>query len=183
MSSQRPRRRSTMRGGLRERRDGLGPGWDVISIRVILTNEIYRGVVVWNRSRWRKDPQTRRRRRIDRPASEWVRTERPELCIVDEALWRRVAERRARIRSLFTERSTFGRSRVEYGKYLLSGLLVCERLAGLRTFIERGDTSASVRAWLTAAERYAESIAGNSAALATEWSMFTRQRSNPICLN
>jgi site-specific DNA recombinase len=65
------------------RSDGVGPGWDASSVRVILLNDLYRGRLIWNRSRWRRDPRSRRRRRVARPRSEWVISERPELRIVD----------------------------------------------------------------------------------------------------
>src|SRR5262249_3817214 len=40
----------------RLRRDGVGPGWDLSAVRVILTNELYRGRLIWNRSRWIRLP-------------------------------------------------------------------------------------------------------------------------------
>src|SRR5690606_3887343 len=49
----------------------------------ILANPIYAGRQVWNRSRWVKHPDTGRRVRQERPQSEWVVTEHPELAIVD----------------------------------------------------------------------------------------------------
>lgn len=127
----------------RDRRDGVGPGWDASSVRVILLNDVYRGRLVWNRSRWRRDPRSRRRRRLLRPTSEWVTLDRPELRIVDEDLWRRVEERRARVRSRFDRPAEFGRTRAEYGKFLLSGLLVCGGCGAPLTIrtgsAERGD--------------------------------------------
>ena len=37
----------------------------------VLRNELYIGVVIWNRTRWIKSPEGRRRR----PESEWRRVE------------------------------------------------------------------------------------------------------------
>jgi hypothetical protein len=48
----------------------------------ILQNPIYRGEVVRNRSEWVKDHETGRRRRFERPESEWVRRTEPELRII-----------------------------------------------------------------------------------------------------
>lgn len=45
-------------------------GWMASGIRVILRNERYRGVVHWNTSEWRKDPDSGKRQRVERPRSE-----------------------------------------------------------------------------------------------------------------
>ena len=117
--------------GHRARHDTVGAGWDLSAVRVILGNELYRGRLLWNRSRWMRVPGTRRRRRVFRPESEWVVVDRPDLRIVDEGWWTRVQERRARVRAHYHRPSQFGKSRVEYGTHLLSGLLVCGVCAGL----------------------------------------------------
>jgi len=117
----------------RSRHDGVGVGWDVSSVRVILMNELYRGRAIWNRSRWLRVPGTRRRRRVSRPESEWVVQDRPDLRIIDEALWQQALERRTRVRARYDRPDQFGKSRSEYGKYLLSGLLVCGRCGGSMT--------------------------------------------------
>jgi DNA invertase Pin-like site-specific DNA recombinase len=116
--------------GHRTRRDSVGPGWDVSSVRVILMNEVYRGRLIWNRSRWVRVPGTRRRRRVMRPESEWVVKERPDLRIIEEGLWQDVQARRMRVRARYDNTARFGKSRSEYGKYLLSGLLVCGTCKG-----------------------------------------------------
>jgi hypothetical protein len=92
---------------------------------VILANGIYRGQLVWNRSRWVRDSVTRRRRRLLRDPSEHVVKARPDLRLVSEELWARVQARRAAVRALIPEPTQFGRARKEYGQYLLSGLLYC----------------------------------------------------------
>ncbi len=116
--------------GHRARRDGVGPGWDVSSVRVILMNELYRGRLIWNRSRWVRVPGTRRRRRIMRPESEWVVQDRPDLRIIDEDLWQQVQAQRTKVRARYDSPAGFGKSRSEYGKYLLSGLLICGTCGG-----------------------------------------------------
>jgi site-specific DNA recombinase len=83
----------------------------------ILQNALYNGEIVWNRQRFRKNPDTDTR--VSRPnsQSEWVRTPAPELRIVDaatfEAAQRRRAERGGKHRYA-------GRPR-----HLLSGLIKC----------------------------------------------------------
>lgn len=69
-----------------ERRRGAG----------ILNAEIYAGVLIWNRRQWVKDPETGRRRYVDRPRTEWQRREAPGLRIVAPQLWAAVRARDAR---------------------------------------------------------------------------------------
>ena len=94
----------------------------------ILQNELYRGRVTWNRTRWEKDPDTGRRSRFERPASEWVTSEDPKLRIVDEGVWAAVQARRAEVYQASTSiRAALG-SKARTGrhpKYLFSGMLMC----------------------------------------------------------
>ena len=64
----------------------------------ILNNELYLGHYIWNRSQWVKDPDTGKRTRRDRPESEWLRQDRPELRIVPDELWGVVHSRMGRNR-------------------------------------------------------------------------------------
>lgn len=127
--------------GHRVRHDGVGMGWDASSVRVILMNELYRGRTVWNRSRWVRVPGTRRRRRVMRPDSEWIVQDRPDLRIVDEVLWTQTQARRKRVRARYDATAQFGKSRSEYGKYLLSGLLVCATCGGGMTIRTGGGST------------------------------------------
>ena len=61
----------------------------------MLRNDLYRGERIWNRSEWIKDHETGKRRRYERPESEWVRREDDAWRIVSDEVWERV---RARIR-------------------------------------------------------------------------------------
>ncbi|MBK7822965.1 MAG: recombinase family protein [Tessaracoccus sp.] len=61
----------------------------------VLNNLLYIGRMIWNRSQWVKDPDTGRRVRLDRPASEWQTVEAPELRIISDDLWN--AARAARL--------------------------------------------------------------------------------------
>lgn len=56
----------------------------------LLNNELYRGMIVYNRQRFLKDPMTGKRVSRPNPESEWLRQEAPELRIVDEQLWQAV---------------------------------------------------------------------------------------------
>ncbi len=53
----------------------------------ILNNELYLGVMVWNRLRYIKDPDTGKRVPRLNPEEEWIRRDVPELQIVDQDLW------------------------------------------------------------------------------------------------
>lgn len=59
----------------------------------MLGNELYIGRVVWNRKQWLKDPDTGKRRYVERPRNEWQEREAPELRIIDQALWTAVRDR------------------------------------------------------------------------------------------
>lgn len=52
----------------------------------ILCNPRYAGRVIWNRFRWERHPETKRRIRRLRPRTEWIEIEMPELQIVPSTL-------------------------------------------------------------------------------------------------
>jgi len=92
----------------------LGRVWGDTSIRGhvsrgtgIINNELYSGVLVWNRQRFVKDPATGKRVSRLNPASAWIRTEGPELRIVPDNLWRAARTRQSDIAKLF-EATTSG---------------------------------------------------------------------------
>ncbi len=77
-----------------------GNRWTHNAVREILTNEIYKGVIVWNKAQYRKVPGFSKRKKIPNPPSEWIRIERPELCIVEPGLWeecQRIRESKKRV--------------------------------------------------------------------------------------
>ena len=86
---------------------------------MILRNERYRGVVCWNASEWIKDPDTGRRKRINRPREEWITHVDESLRIISDYLWDR-AWRRVRPANDDQRLQAVGKL-----KYLLSGLLRC----------------------------------------------------------
>jgi hypothetical protein len=57
----------------------------------ILNNEKYAGRWIWNRAEGRRDPKTGRRRRFDKPESEWVIDEHEELRTVPKQPWEAVS--------------------------------------------------------------------------------------------
>jgi hypothetical protein len=90
------------------------------SVRVIVQNERYRGVVHWNTSEWRKDPDTGKRKRVMRPPSDWISHVDESLRTVSDELWDR-AQRRTRPAQNDVRLKAGGKP-----KYLLSGLLRCD---------------------------------------------------------
>ena len=98
----------------------------------IVNNELYAGVLVWNRQRFIKDPNTGKRVSRPNPETSWIRTEVPELRIVDDELWQRVKLRQAELAQQF-EATTKGvraaRAQRMNGlrrpAFLLSGLITC----------------------------------------------------------
>ncbi|MGN6383699.1 MAG: recombinase family protein [Dyella sp.] len=101
----------------------------------ILANEIYVGRQIWNRSHFLKHPETGRRVRRERPRSEWIITEKPELAIVSRETWE---EAQARGRGMKPARSTtLGAGPGRPMKYLLSGLLRCPECDGPMVIVDR----------------------------------------------
>jgi site-specific DNA recombinase len=98
----------------------------------IVNNELYAGVLVWNRQHFIKDPNTGKRVSRPNPEAKWVRTEVPELRIVDDERWQRVRLRQAELTKQFGA-TTLGvraaRAKRLNGlrrpAFLLSGLLIC----------------------------------------------------------
>jgi hypothetical protein len=64
--------------------------WCPSAIRKMLRRELYAGIIVRNRRHFVKKPESNRRVSRERPKSEWLIVEQPELRIIDEALWLRV---------------------------------------------------------------------------------------------
>ena len=101
--------------------------WCPTGIREMLRRELYIGRAVWNRSRFVKRPGTNHRVRRARPQSEWKFTERPDLRIVSDELWRAVRQRFERVRVTYPGHGKGGGwlTRAATSPYLFSGLLKC----------------------------------------------------------
>lgn len=108
-------------------------GWGHTTIRAILLNERYIGRWIWNQRRWVRVPGRNARRALDRPASEHVVTELPELRIVSEELWERVRQ------GFGPSRPGKGRANAagKYGAPLLRGLLRCGVCGGSIVIVSR----------------------------------------------
>jgi site-specific DNA recombinase len=108
-------------------RAGREQSWAPSSIRVILRNQRYRGVVVWAKTKKTRNPQTGRRIQRKRPQSEWVRVEMPEQRIVPDKLWKAVQDRLAFVERVYGSHSRKGglMNRSASSPYIFSGLLKC----------------------------------------------------------
>jgi site-specific DNA recombinase len=107
----------------------------------ILHNELYRGVMIWNRSQSKKKPRSGVRTFVRRDEKEVIRTAVPHLRIIDDELWNRVRAREAWVREHIGDRikkalargaskrdaAQFARRGLQFSKvrYALSGLLKC----------------------------------------------------------
>ena len=108
-------------------------GWAPSCVRAILHRELYRGVVVWNKTQsiHRGGTQTSRKR----PQSEWLTIDAPDLRIIPADLWERVDRKIQQIRQAFA-RTANGRlcghpSGADLrSAYLLSGLAKCAICGG-----------------------------------------------------
>lgn len=106
------------------------PSWAPSAMRSMLLNPFYRGEVTWNRSEWRKDPDTGTRKRIERPRTEWITRHDEALRIVPDDVFERVG-------ATMTQRGTdcrtpgrTGRRRSPNARYPLSGSLACGTCGG-----------------------------------------------------
>jgi hypothetical protein len=101
-------------------------GWAQSSVHEVLFREMYRGEMVWNRTR--KRDRWGQKSGAARPAAEWLRVPVPHLRIVSDELWRAAHARIAESR-VYYEKATHGtrqgRPRGVDSKYLLPGFARC----------------------------------------------------------
>jgi site-specific DNA recombinase len=92
----------------------------------ILNNELYIGRLVWNRLKYRKNPNSGRRQSRPNPPQAWIIKEIPELRLVPQELWDAVKARQhklARNTRPDCKRAEFWKH--QRPRYLLSGLMKC----------------------------------------------------------
>jgi site-specific DNA recombinase len=106
--------------------------WSPATISRILDNEKYAGRWIWNKTESRRDPRTGRRRRFEKPESEWIVREDEDLRIVPKQLWEAVRERRNQMHRTwpggkgkhgFTVEQ--GSRQAHFPTHLLAGGMVC----------------------------------------------------------
>lgn len=107
-------------------------GWTASSVLEILHRPLYRGEIVWNKSR--KRDGWGRHHQQPRAEGEWLRVPAPELRVIDEALWTAAHARLENSRALYLQRNG-GRAggrpvSGSVAKYLLTGLARCGQCGG-----------------------------------------------------
>jgi site-specific DNA recombinase len=102
-------------------------GWAPSSVREVLYRELYRGVIMWNRTKKRDNWGCKKQ--TPRDPSEWIREPDETLRIVSEELWQAVHDRLACVRQAYlrgTQGQVWGRPpNGAESKYLLTGMATC----------------------------------------------------------
>ena len=115
------------RDGVPPPRARRGPAWIHTAVRAILRNERYRGRWAWGAREWRIDPVDGRRRPRRRDLGPRHVEERPDLVIVDAALWAAVQTRADAAAGLWRNAGPKPTAPIaRRATHLLSGLLTCE---------------------------------------------------------
>src|SRR5215470_18048666 len=129
-------------GGVPAARGATG-SWAPTAVREILRRDLYRGRVVWNRSQKITRQGTKAQRQ--RPATEWLEREAPDLRIVSEALWEAVARRRQRAATTCNGQRRGRPAGTGRSASLLSGLVHCAVCGGSLVALTRRHGTGSVR--------------------------------------
>jgi site-specific DNA recombinase len=116
-------------------REGRPRSWAQSSVRHILLNERYRGVVLWGKTKKIRSPETGRLLYRRKPESEWRRREIPEQRIVSDELWARTHERWELVKQLYGVHPGKRRGRAASSPYIFSGLLYCSECGGSITIV------------------------------------------------
>jgi site-specific DNA recombinase len=111
----------------------VSQSWCSSSVRHILLNERYRGIVTWGRTAKVRSPETGKRIYRRKPETDWRKKEIPEQRIVSDELWESVQERFRVIRKMSVGRTKSGR--VLASPYLFTGLLECAECHGNITVV------------------------------------------------
>jgi site-specific DNA recombinase len=115
----------------------ISQSWCPSSIRHILYNERYRGVVIWGKTYKLRSQKTGKRIYRRKLESEWVRTPIPSQRIISDEFWNAVRGRMQIVQKLY---GTDGKARPRGGRpagspYLFTGLLKCSVCRGSITIV------------------------------------------------
>jgi DNA invertase Pin-like site-specific DNA recombinase len=121
-------------------------GWAPTSVKEVLDRSLYRGEVVWNRTR--KRDSWGQQRQSARPTGEWFKRSAPELRIVSDDQWNAAHARLSGIRAIL-HKATGGRhsarARDVESSYLLAGFARCGSCGGALGVISRRRTGTARR--------------------------------------
>ena len=112
--------------------------WCPSSIRHILHNERYRGVVIWGKTFKLRSRETGKRIYRRKPQNEWCRTAVPAQRIVSDELWSAVLQRMQFVNELYAleaRRPGILRACAASSPYLFSGLLKCSLCSASITIV------------------------------------------------
>ncbi|KAB7783959.1 recombinase family protein [Methylorubrum populi] len=105
--------------------------WVPVMLRTVLTNPLYRGVLVWARLKHEKDFDENVVRVTRRPKEEWLVHPVPHLQIVSEELWNAAQSVDA------TKQTRVQRGGPILRRYLLSGRALCPSCGGKMHILEK----------------------------------------------
>ena len=118
-------------------RPGREQSWAPSSVRHILQNERYRGIVTYGRTKKVRNPLTGKRVYKRQPESAWIRVPTPDQRVVSDELFARVQERLAFVNQAYGDRRGrrpgLLRARAASSRYIFSGLLKCGTCGGAIT--------------------------------------------------
>jgi site-specific DNA recombinase len=116
----------------------IAQSWCPSSVRHILHNERYRGVVIWGKTQKVRSPETQKRIYRRTLPSEWRRREISEQRIISDDLWNAVRGRMAAVNEMYSlelRRPGILRARAVSSPYIFSGLLKCSLCAANITIV------------------------------------------------
>ncbi len=116
----------------------ISRSWCPSSIRGMLRNDRYRGMVFWGKTRKVRVPKTGKRIKRQRAPTEWIMQELPEQRIVSDELWEQVDQRREQVKRLYANagrKAGLLRGRTASLPYLFSGLLRCGQCGASLTIV------------------------------------------------
>jgi hypothetical protein len=116
----------------RPRRDGRSRSWTASSIRALLLNPLYRGLIVWGRTKKRDAWGLKKYQ--GQPETDWGKVQADHLRIISDDLWNAVQKRIALKRSTYSRNSGGGQGGRPAGgvesPYLLTGFAQCAVCGG-----------------------------------------------------
>lgn len=146
-----------------------GRGWAMTGVRAIVFRELYRGRVIYGQTQWIDRGGTKVKQ--DRPESEWLVVEAPDLRVVDEELWEAAHARLERTRQTYSAPTGSPRGRPEAGiesRHLLSGFVLCGACGGSMHAIRRTSRRGTPRVYYVCNGWRVNGTCGNSWSLHLE---------------
>jgi len=120
-----------------------GKGWAGSTVSGILQNEVFLGKYIWGRTSKKRNPKTRKVEIINKPRSEWLIIDVPEMRIIDDDTWAKAQARWEEVNAIYPKGHGKGFSQTKKKRtaspnemnprYLLSGSLRCGACGGAIT--------------------------------------------------